>query len=240
MSGPVGPFERLRAADPARRLPAVDPDSPSARAIEGVVLAPAGEASPDRRRRRLWVMIMVGGLVIAAAAFVWLRPVTEPLTVGCYRAADIDADRVVVTSSSRSDAVEACTPLWEPGGEFGSDRQGPAPVLVACVLGSGALGVFPSPDRGDVCTDLGLAHPELSPEEANRRIVEVQEALVDRFLDACLPEAEARRLVEEELSGRGLEGWRVVVSQPFTDDRACASLAFDVPSRTVELVPVSP
>jgi hypothetical protein len=44
--------------------------------------------------------------------------------------------------------------------------------------------------------------------------------------------------VRESLRRHGLTAWRVVAAGPFTKERPCASLAIDLPSRTVRLVPL--
>jgi hypothetical protein len=231
------PFERLRAADPARRavpMPALDRE----RIFRQVVTS--GRPDPLRVSQRRRMLALVGAVFLMAAAYVVFRPVTEPLTVACYGAADLDADIVVVEARTVDDLVESCRPLWRADGEFGAQLDGgPPPDLQACVLDTGAVGVFPTAAGSQVCDDLGLALPASDSPEQNQAVIELRDELVDAFLAECLGVEEARVRVEEALVRRGLDDWQVIVTQAFTEERPCPSLAFDVPAQTVELVPVS-
>jgi hypothetical protein len=66
----------------------------------------------------------------------------------------------------------------------------------------------------------------------------LQEDLVPKFLGTCLSQQEATTIVEGALRSHDLAGWRVMVSESFTEETPCASLAIDSPSRLVRLVPV--
>lgn len=238
MTGRGDPFDRLRAADPAkmgdRETASMDPE----RIFRQVVAST--RPSPLRARRRRRILVLVGAVFLIAAAYVVFRPVTEPLTVACYRAADLDADILVVDAPAAGDPVDVCRPQWSPEGEFGAELgDGPAPDLRACVLESGAVGVFPTASGSQVCADLGLAVPASDSPEENQAVIELRDELVDAFLEECLSVEEARTRVVEAVARHGLEGWQVTVSQSFTEEQPCASLAFDVPAETIELVPVS-
>jgi hypothetical protein len=186
------------------------------------------------------MLALVGAVFLIGAAYAVFRPVTDPLTVACYRAADLDTDIVVVEARTVDDSVESCRPLWRADGEFGAQLDGgPPPDLQACVLESGAVGVFPTASGGQICDDLGLAVPASGSPEQNQTVIELRDELVGAFLAECVGVEEARVRVEEALARHGLEGWQVVVTQSFTEERPCTSLAFDVPGETIELVPVS-
>lgn len=235
------PFERLRGADPARQHKPASPDSSEAQAMyQRIVTSDAASSRPMARRWRRVALVVGVALLMVAATYLLTRPVTEPLTVGCYRSASLTADRVVIPASSDARAEELCRVAWEPGGEFASDSGGIPPPLTSCVLDSGALGVFPSAESGDLCQQLDIAPPDTSLIENGNELIDLQDALVGQFLDVCLDQQAGTAIVQRELDSRGLEDWRVTNAQPFTADRPCASLAIDPNTLTVELVPISP
>jgi len=241
------PFARLIAADPAARFEPASPHSDEAWAIFNRVIADgpqgtepaAGEQQP---RRWVWALVALAAAIATAAAYVATRPVSEPSTVGCYLEAHLGSDVVVLAASIDTAAEELCRTVWEPGGEFAAEtglgvaQDGTAPPLAACVLDSGAIGVFPMIVGADVCTELGLAEPDAGSVEDNRAIIEMENAVVDRFLDACLDLATAEAVVESELASRDLSDWRVIESRPFGPERPCATLAIDASAKTVLLV----
>lgn len=241
MTGSRDPFERLKDADPAKSREAAQSSRAKVRAMYSSIVTsdPLIPPPPWRRRRR--VSLLVGAaLLLVAAGYLLFRPVTEPLTVGCYRTAALDADRIVLPASPDIPATDLCVTVWQPDGEYSVDTGGQPPPLTACVLDSGTIAVFPSTDSDDVCERLGLAHPEQTSTDENHQIIDLQDALVSRFLDECLDLPRATAIVEEELNRRALNEWQVVSRQPFTPSRSCASLAIDPTVKTIELIPVSP
>lgn len=243
MTSPRDPFERLRAADPAKGLPFAGADDPYAQDLyeEIVKWSPGAPPIRDMRPQRRRMVAMVGAVLLMAAAYVVLRPVTEPLTVGCYQSPALESHIVVVPAPVSGDSVDVCVPLWESDGELGREMEGaPPPALQACVLDSGTVGVFPTASGSQVCADLGLAMPDPASQDANRVVVEMSDGLIATFLDRCVPLDEARLTAQEALSRHDLEGWEVVADQEFTVERPCASLAFDVPNKAIRLVPISP
>jgi len=245
MTSPREPFERLKAADPARARQPAHPNDADAQEMYRRIVTPEPETRTARRRWRRIPLVVGAALLMAAAGYLLTRPVTEPLTVGCYRSASLDADRIVLPASTDVPPDELCRTAWQPGGEFAIDADGQAPPLTACVLDSGTIGVFPSADTDGVCEQLGIAPPdEADPDriqqDDTQQIIELQDALVPRFLDACLDLPTATGIVEDELRQRGLSDWQVTNTQPFTADRPCASLAIEPTTQTIELVPISP
>lgn len=241
MTHPNDPFDRLRQADPARTREPAQPTDDSAETMYRNVVTSEPRASRSARHRWGRLPILVGvALLLAAAAYVLTRPVTEPLTIGCYRTPALDADLVVVPADPGPTAEELCQAVWEPGGEFATDGGGQPPPLSACVLDTGTIGVFPSVEGRDVCQALGLAQPDYPSDTGNQSIIELQDVLVPRFLDECLDLPTATAIVEKELTDSGLTDWRVTSKQPFTPDRPCASLAIEPTAKTIELVPISP
>lgn len=241
MTAPRDPFERLRVSDPARdRKPASPASDRAEKLFRNIVTSgPRKERIPRPRWRRVPV-IVAAVLLLAAAAYALTQSVTEPLTVGCYRKATLDSDVAVISARTSFSAVDLCQAVWQPGGEFASDTNGQPPRLAACVLGTGAIGVFPSSGSDDVCLELGLDPVDESPDDDNQRAIDLQEALLPHFLDMCLDQTGAESAIEEELEQSHLTDWRVVSDQAFTADRPCASLAIDSATRTIELVPISP
>jgi hypothetical protein len=69
--------------------------------------------------------------------------------------------------------------------------------------------------------------------------VSLQDTVSVRFLDACVDRPDAIALIRTELRSHGLAGWRVLTPLPFTKREPCASVSFDVPGRTVRLIPVA-
>jgi hypothetical protein len=137
--------------------------------------------------------------------------------------------------------VAACGALWRPGGKFNPNGHGSVPPLTACVLDSGAIGVFPSLPGSDTCYALGLARPRGSPNQQseNQKVLGLQDALATEFLSRCDGREQAMTFVQQQLMRYGLQGWRVVARMQFTQQEPCASVAFDIAHRTISLVPVS-
>lgn len=184
-----------------------------------------------RRRRIVVPAIAIVALGSAAAGYELTRPVTSPLSVGCYAAPSRTALAVVVPSGTSATAT--CRPLWLNGTLGG----GGVPPLYACVLPSGALGVFPSRD-GTPCARLGLAQPAPAT-GATGRAIRLREALVhdEATSRGCLDEGAARRDVQTALASLGLSGWRTVVQPGFSLAQHCSGYGIDVAGRTVYVVP---
>lgn len=192
-----------------------------------------------RRRRRLVVGALVPAVAlllagVGVAGYLLTRPATQVEGIGCYRSASLEADTAVISGDGRSPAA-ACADVWRS--EFGTEP----PSLHACVLESGAVGVFPGAN-GETCRRLGLAELDGGYEVEARRFAKLRDALVARFEGACLSEAEARRIVREELSDRGFDDWKIeegagIRGEGFSADRPCAGLALDGERKVVTLVP---
>ena len=238
------PFEILREINPVDPNTLPDPACSQA-ALEGLERIVGGEVAPSEarhprrlralrpvRRRRVYVVPAVAVTVVALAAgtLAWAltRGPTQHLSIGCYAAVDLEARTVVVPAHANS-PIESCEQVWRAG-EFGK----PPPPLEACVLPSGAVGVFPSPEGGS-CARLSLPP---APAEPASPLVELEDTVVDTFLGRCVSESEARRIVIAEMRRLGLGDWRVTTSGTFDSSRPCASLAFDEARSEVLLVPI--
>jgi hypothetical protein len=231
---------RLREANPIGTGEAPSPASPGGQALLQRILR---RPEPERKRtfwtrRRALIVLVPAAALLVAAGYSLLTKVTDPTVIVCFQQQAANSNRAAV-SPTGEDPVGTCLPLWAPGGEFNL-KGTPPPPLAACVLKEGGIGVFPHQHGHDVCAELGLAPfggTDVEPE--HRAIQAVQEELVPRFLEGCLDRRTATALVRESLRRHGLTAWQVVAAGPFTEERPCATLALDLPSSTVRLVPVS-
>jgi hypothetical protein len=234
-------LDRLREANPVSLEKAPASDSPHARALFERIVDPRPDVDRTKwwaGRRRLWVLIPVAAL-IGAASYGFFREPSEPLVVACYQQPSLDARRAVLPATN--DAVGACHALWEPGAEFNPAGTTAVPPLTVCVLDTGARAVLPQPPGSDTCGELGLARPRDGGhrQSENQAIVNLQNLVTVRFLDACVDRTEAIAFIRTELKSQGLASWRVLTPIPFTKREPCASVSFDVLGRTVRLIPVA-
>ncbi len=147
-------------------------------------------------------------LATAATAYLATRHPSRTLSVGCYSAASLEADTAVVDLDGMR-PVEACARAWREG----AVGSGPVPTLQACVLPSGAIGVFPAKDES-VCSRLGsdVATPDTTEPPAAKPggadLAGFRDALAERrSQQSCLAPDEARRFVAEQLAKHNLTGW---------------------------------
>ena len=203
--------------------------------------------APRHRRRRLALVLASAALVLVAATgfttFSLLREPTHLMSIGCYETASKSANVTIVDTDGRS-PVEICAELWRAGtmGE-------PVPrALAACVLGTGAIGVFPGSREG-TCTSLGLADvdaatlAELERFSALRRAIlaELGEPATGSSVGSskCVGEQEARAVTRRELDAHGYGEWTIdVAGDGFTAERPCAEAAFDHGQKVVTLIAV--
>ena len=203
-----------------------------------------------QRRRRLLVLVLVPAVlaVLAVSGFTTYaltREPSHPESVGCFETAELDGNIAIVNADGRGPTA-ICAELWRQG-DMG---PGPAPKsLAACVLETGAVGVFPSSGK-DTCEQLGLADlPPTYAAEAER-FAALRDAIAAELgasygstdrVPKCLREEEARGLVRHELAARGYEDWSIeVIGGGFTDSPCAAmGLGFDGERKVVLLVPES-
>lgn len=201
-----------------------------------------------RRRRRRLVLVLVPAVVAVLAVtgfttYALTREPTQLESVGCYETAELDGNIAVINADGR-DPTAICAELWRQG----VMGHGPAPEsLAACVLESGAVGVFPS-SGADTCEQLGLADlPPTYTAEAER-FATLRDAIVALFYvepsagsdgdPNCVREEEARVLVRRELDAHGYGDWGIeVLGGGFTAENPCAGVGFDGERKVVILVP---
>jgi len=226
-----------------RDLPAAWIEIRKEHLMEELALQPAAE----RRRRRLTLVLVPAAIaVLVATAFTTYALTREPThleSIGCFDRADLAANTAIVDADGR-DPVAICAEVWRQGG-LGS---GPAPKrLQACVLKTGAIGVFPG---SDICGKLGLAPVPASYSREARRFAALRKAIVSRLGEPasgsskrgpqCVGEGAARRLVRGLLNARGYGGWRILIGGGnFSAERPCAEPSFDTSEKVVVLVPTS-
>jgi hypothetical protein len=202
----------------------------------------------ERRRRRL-VMALVPAVVIllAATAFTTYALTREPThleSVGCYDRPDLDANTAIVSADGR-DPVAICSSVWQQGA---LGRKIPK-RLQACVLRTGAIGVFPASGH-DTCGALGLAPLPASYAAEAKRFAALRDAIVARLGEPasgsslrgpqCVGRAAAERFVRRSLDERGYVDWRVeVAGGTFSPGQPCAEPSFDTGAKTVFLLPAS-
>jgi hypothetical protein len=201
-----------------------------------------------RRRRRRLALVLAPGVVaiLVATGFTTYALVREPThleSVGCYEKPSLDANVAVVGVDERT-PNDICGEVWRTGG-FG--QEGASPRLTACVLPTGAVGVFPGPTA--TCSDLGLAELPASYTKQMEWFADLQAAIAaklgqppsgsSRGGPECVPEDDARLIVKRELDIRGYSDWKVESAGDFTDARPCADVSFDTGGKTIILVPGS-
>jgi hypothetical protein len=203
-----------------------------------------------RRRRRLAVILVPAVIVLLGVTgfttYALTREPTHLESIGCYDRASLDANVAVVSADGR-DPTAICSEIWQAG-----DLPG-APVpdkLAACVLESGAIGVFPS-SGAETCERLELADLPASYAAEGKRFAELRDAIVAQVGEPasgstrggpqCLGEDEARAVVRRELDSHGDGDWDVkVAGAPFSAARPCADVSFDGAEKIVLLVAVGP
>jgi hypothetical protein len=207
------------------------------------------ERAAQRRRRRLALAVVPAVFaVLAVTGFTTYALTREPThleSVGCFETAQLDGNVAMVNADGRAPTA-ICAELWRQG-DMG---PGPAPKsLAACVLETGAVGVFPSSGK-DTCEQLGLADlPPTYAAEAER-FAALRDAIAAELGASyghterdpkCLREEEARGLVRRQLAARGYEDWSIeVIGGGFTESPCAAvGLGFDGERKVVLLVPES-
>ncbi len=244
------PFESLLCSNPVDRdrLPEVSESAHGRALLEEIIdmaqptttTRPASAPPPTPRRAgrsRLLIPTVAAAAALSMGFTVYAltRNVTEPSGIGCYAEANTGANTVVVGADGRS-PVAVCEAVWA-GGAFGT---GTIPPLAACVLTTGAVGVFPGGPETCAGLDLSPLDGATYPGEVGDFIA-FRTAVVDRFRAAgCLNEQAATDAVRDEFTARGLSGWTVVTESRFSAARPCASLAFEPKAKRVLLVPMTP
>lgn len=194
---------------------------------------------PERRRRRWLLGALVPAAVLLLGAtgigtYLLSREATHLESIGCYATAELESDTTVVSADGR-DPLAICAELWQEGvvgpGEAPSE-------LAACVLPSGAVGVFPATGR-DICNSLGLANLAEGFAVDAQRVADLSRAVTARLAIDCVGEGEARGLVQRELESRDFADWRVeVAGGGYGADRLCTGFGTDAASKLALLIPV--
>jgi hypothetical protein len=205
------------------------------------------ERKAQRRRRRLaFVLVPAVLAVLAVTGFTTYALTREPThleSVGCYETAELDGNIAIVNADGRAPTA-ICAELWRQG------DMGPAPApesLDACVLETGAIGVFPSSGKG-TCEHLGVADLPSTYAAKAGRFAALSDAIAAELGASygrterdpkCLREEQARALVRRELDARGYKDWSIeVIGGGFSESPCVAvGLGFDGERKVVFLVP---
>jgi hypothetical protein len=208
-------------------------------------------SSNARRRRQRRALVLVPALLafLAVTGFTTYALTREPThleSIACYDRAALDADVAIVSSDERH-PVDTCGEVWRTGG-FGQERQ--SPRLAACVLQTGAIGVFPR-SGGETCAELGLADLPPSYPDAAARFAGLQAAIFAKVGDPasgssrggpqCLGVDDAQMIVRRELVVRGYADWEIqLAGGEFSAAQPCTDVSFDSAGKTVLLTPAGP
>jgi hypothetical protein len=167
-------------------------------------------------------------------------------SVGCYDRADLRANTAIVDADGRG-PLAICAEVWQQG----ALGKGAVPKrLEACVLQTGAVGVFPSSAAG-TCSKLGLARLPASYAADAKRFSALRAAIVAQLGEPasgssgrgpqCVHEADALALVRRQLDAHGYGDWQVkTAGGSFSAARPCAEPSFDAGDKVVLLVPAAP
>ena len=197
-----------------------------------------------RRRRLLLVLVPAAAILLAVTGFTTYALTREPThleSVGCFETAALEGNVAVVGADGRPPTA-ICAELWQQGAM--GIRAAPN-TLAACVLDSGAIGVFPS-SGGGTCEQLGLADLPPTYTAELKQFAELREAIVahvgepgtgsSRSTLTCISEADARALIRRELDSHGYGDWAIEGPGDATE-RACLQVAFDGEHQVVLLIP---
>jgi hypothetical protein len=221
--------DRLRAANPVPPGEEPSADTNEAQAMFRAIVSTPVEIPRARKRswlrRRAWVLIPVAAIGAAAAGYGLFRKATGTLDVGCYQRPDLTSP-VTVLPNVPDGPVAACAPLWQPPGEYNLDGSTPAPRQVACILDSGAIGVFPDTLGSDTCAELKLArYFDAGPRGELEQVLAFRDSLGLTFAGRCFHREEALAEARRQLDAFGLTDWTVEVTREFTAADPCASTA---------------
>lgn len=203
-----------------------------------------GQITEHPRSRGLrWALLsslgalVVGASMAAGGYFLTQDEVTHFESVGCFEESTPDGN-VAIVNASGADPAEVCAGVWAEGA-LGSGGQ--APPLVACVLSTGPVGVFPSLGE-DTCGRLGLADLPSDYAATAEELAQLENSLAERSLLAgCLDRETANTVAREELDQEGYADWSIEEGpgpsgEGFTDAFPCADFILEPSKSRILLV----
>lgn len=236
-------LERLRAIVPPA-VPTPDRADSGARAA----LRDAARAERSRRGGRgprsarggwrgIAVVIGVTAAAVAGIAATQLDLSSPKASAGTLCAMQVlyppsNAVHVPASSAPYTAQCRRAWADWRPGDSATPDQ------FTAC-RGHDQVIVYHA--RPDVCSRLGLPTADQAPSAADQKIIGFMNATGRRIAaGGCIPLADARAIVNDELDTASLHGWQTYEGTPRSTDERCATLAFDSDTRTVTLTPMRP
>jgi hypothetical protein len=190
-------IEHLRSVRPPTGGPSPALVADERNALMAYITAATPDATvglpPPRRRRKRWLVPVVVVAAGSTAAAGWAALRTDPKTTTAVQCGDS------VVDASTGDPVADCAALWL------RERGTVAPPLVAYVNPGGGVRVIPEgQDPGKGFTPLARTFRQ------DTALIELEGELGDvsrGLAAACLGEAQARRMVSDQLRRLGLSGW---------------------------------
>jgi hypothetical protein len=192
---------------------------------------PTARRMGRRLLHRGTVMATVAVLLVgsAAAAITLSRgPVQSVASMTCFQGNSLTSTADVV--SYDSNPLATCSRLlhWPTPSKTEHEKG------ALCLLADGSLAVFPPSRKADRCENLGLV--AFNGHLANPEVAKFQIAAENYFTrHPCESPAAARRAVLEILGTNGLVSWRVRLTGS-TSSKACATLAFQLNSKDIDIV----
>lgn len=233
------PFDILRENNPFDPRD-IDAYSPEADELLRRIMSQPRTAGTSRRRRLILIAAAVALLLLLTAAAQWFGRTQDlsEIAVACFEEATTESSRVGTVAVGAPD-VSICEEPWKDGVLTNpAVEPGEVPPLTGCVADMGAFWVFPTDDR-HVCEQLGLAVP--NPNQSTGEFDDLGAAREEIFvyLDSasCQPLDEAEALFRSILDSHGLTDW-TIRRRPDHPERPCVSIAYDVPTETLILVPM--
>src|SRR5664280_1803407 len=196
------------------------------------------EVSVSWFRRRLWRRTVIASVATvfvlagtAAALTLLQSPVKVTTSLNCFKADSLNSGGHVVPYSDHP--LFACQTFLHWPSKPGSH----SPEGSLCVLSNGSLAGFPPSRESSVCAKLGL--PVFDGRIRNPETASFQQAAQRYFFEnCCVSRSVAQKDVRQLIGRYGITNWRVRVSGS-REHSACATLAINVKSRTVDIVGIS-
>jgi hypothetical protein len=226
----------FRSLDPTKQLTNEQLDSMfSVERLLGQLSESKRRSRFESMRKRLWrrsvVVSTISVLVVAGVATAITlaqAPVRKVAHMTCYQSVSLKSTADVTPYGSNPLALCAQVMHWQaPNG--GAHGDG-----LLCILSDGSLAAFPPSSGSERCAKLGLV--AFNGRLASPRVAAFQRAAEDYFSNLQCDKSQTAKVSMLHLLGKfGVVGWRVEVTGS-KSPAACATLAFEVDSKLVDIV----